>query len=445
MTTETITTLPTLSPSRAADFKTCPLLYRFRSIDRLPERPTPDQMRGTLVHAVLEALFEEPTGSAPPSVPPRSSRRSGSGWWRPRRASPTCSRTRRRSSSRAASCSAATSPSRTPTGSSRPSGRRSSRPRSTASSSSAAISTASTSPPPATSGSWTTRPAARPARRSRRGRMFQLKFYALVLWRTRGVVPRVLRLMYLKDREVCDFSPDAEELERFERTLLALWQAIERATARPRLPGPAEPAVRVVRASGAVPGVRRDPAAVPGAGRGASGAAVHGCGAGDGSRRVARRSTPPPWRPPRWRRRWSTDAEPCSGPRTATGSASRLVLGSRSAWHPLTVVPAVDRRAAPPAGPDTVSTLRPLRPRPRAVRDRWSADARPATGTGKQQRLQRVSPQRGAGPAYDSAARVRLRHRPAADRACRCTLGVGRDSAHASGPPQYRSRRSSPA
>src|SRR5262249_30297359 len=26
--------------------------------------------------------------------------------------------------------------------------------------------------------------------------MFQLKFYALVLWRTRGVVPRVLRLMY---------------------------------------------------------------------------------------------------------------------------------------------------------------------------------------------------------------------------------------------------------
>ncbi len=29
--------------------------------------------------------------------------------------------------------------------------------------------------------------------------LFQLKFYALVLWRTRGVVPRVLRLVYLKD------------------------------------------------------------------------------------------------------------------------------------------------------------------------------------------------------------------------------------------------------
>src|SRR5262249_3764035 len=61
--------------------------------------------------------------------------------------------------------------------------------------------------------------------------LFQLKFYALVLWRTRGVVPRVLRLIYLRDAETCDFAPDADDLERFERTLLALWEAIERATA----------------------------------------------------------------------------------------------------------------------------------------------------------------------------------------------------------------------
>ena len=59
--------------------------------------------------------------------------------------------------------------------------------------------------------------------------LFQLKFYALVLWRTRGVVPKVLRLLYLKDAEICDYSPDAEELERFERTLIALSQAVERA------------------------------------------------------------------------------------------------------------------------------------------------------------------------------------------------------------------------
>ncbi|HEY7173619.1 MAG TPA: PD-(D/E)XK nuclease family protein, partial [Micromonosporaceae bacterium] len=59
--------------------------------------------------------------------------------------------------------------------------------------------------------------------------LFQLKFYALVLWRTRGVVPSVLRLIYLKDTEICDFAPSADELERFERTLIALWGAIDRA------------------------------------------------------------------------------------------------------------------------------------------------------------------------------------------------------------------------
>ena len=54
--------LGTLSPSRAADFKTCPLLYRFRSIDKIPQRPTRDKARGTLVHGVLERLFDLPAG-----------------------------------------------------------------------------------------------------------------------------------------------------------------------------------------------------------------------------------------------------------------------------------------------------------------------------------------------------------------------------------------------
>ncbi|MFR9803400.1 RecB family exonuclease [Pseudonocardia sp. RS010] len=51
---------PALSPSRAADFKQCPLLYRFRAVDRLPEAPSPAALRGTLVHAVLERLFDLP-------------------------------------------------------------------------------------------------------------------------------------------------------------------------------------------------------------------------------------------------------------------------------------------------------------------------------------------------------------------------------------------------
>ena len=96
--------------------------------------------------------------------------------------------------------------------------------------------------------------------------LFQLKFYALVLWRTRGVVPRVLRLLYLKDAEVCDYTPDAEELARFERTLVALWQAIERATAeRDFRPKPSR-LCGWCSHQALLPGVRRHPAAVPGAG-----------------------------------------------------------------------------------------------------------------------------------------------------------------------------------
>src|SRR5438552_2103691 len=51
-----------LSPSRASDFKTCPLLYRFRAIDHLPEAPSPAAARGTVVHAVLEQLYDLPSG-----------------------------------------------------------------------------------------------------------------------------------------------------------------------------------------------------------------------------------------------------------------------------------------------------------------------------------------------------------------------------------------------
>ena len=38
----------------------CPLLYRFRTIDRLPEQPSVAASRGTLVHSVLERLFDLP-------------------------------------------------------------------------------------------------------------------------------------------------------------------------------------------------------------------------------------------------------------------------------------------------------------------------------------------------------------------------------------------------
>src|SRR3712207_1598400 len=59
---------PSLSPSRAADFKTCPLLYRFRTIDRLPERKSLAAVRGTLVHTVLEKLYDLPARQRTPAA-----------------------------------------------------------------------------------------------------------------------------------------------------------------------------------------------------------------------------------------------------------------------------------------------------------------------------------------------------------------------------------------
>jgi putative RecB family exonuclease len=50
----------TLSPSRANDYLKCPLFYRFRTIDKLPEPPSVEAIRGTLVHSVLEKLFSYP-------------------------------------------------------------------------------------------------------------------------------------------------------------------------------------------------------------------------------------------------------------------------------------------------------------------------------------------------------------------------------------------------
>ncbi len=55
-----LTRLNSLSPSRASDFMSCPLLYRFRVIDKLPEQPSIDAVRGSVVHKVLEDLFDLP-------------------------------------------------------------------------------------------------------------------------------------------------------------------------------------------------------------------------------------------------------------------------------------------------------------------------------------------------------------------------------------------------
>jgi len=240
---------PSLSPSRAADFKTCPLLYRFRAIDRIPEKPTPDQARGTLVHAVLERLFDLP--AADRTLANATALIDGQ-WERLRTERPELEDL---FTDLAVPTDEEAARAREPGYPADPASFRSTTsdllagyfqvedPRRLEPAERECLVEAVVDDEllirgyidrldMAPDGSlrvvdYKSGGAPREAFEARA--LFQLKFYALVLWRTRGVVPRSLRLVYLKDAEACDYSPDVEELARFERTVVALWRAIERA------------------------------------------------------------------------------------------------------------------------------------------------------------------------------------------------------------------------
>lgn len=51
-----------LSPSRVDAFTTCPMQFRFSSIEKLPEPASIHTSKGTLVHRALELLFQLPAG-----------------------------------------------------------------------------------------------------------------------------------------------------------------------------------------------------------------------------------------------------------------------------------------------------------------------------------------------------------------------------------------------
>lgn len=225
----------TLSPSRAADFKTCPLLYRLRSIDRLPEQPSREQARGTLVHAVLERLFDLP---APQRTPAAAGDLVAPQWDRLVTEQPELAALFDPADT-AASAQFLREAAELVRGYFAVEDPRRLEPAERESLISAVIDDELlirgyldrldiASDGALRVVDYKTGGAPREAFEARA--LFQLKFYALVLWRTRGVVPRILRLLYLKDTEVCDYSPDAEELARFERTVVALWRAIEQAT-----------------------------------------------------------------------------------------------------------------------------------------------------------------------------------------------------------------------
>jgi putative RecB family exonuclease len=62
-------TVPTsLSPSRVSSFTTCPMQFRFSSIEKLPEPPGVATTKGTIVHRALELLFVRPADLRTPDA-----------------------------------------------------------------------------------------------------------------------------------------------------------------------------------------------------------------------------------------------------------------------------------------------------------------------------------------------------------------------------------------
>ena len=57
-----------LSPSRVESFLSCPLAFRFASIEKLPDLPSVSSTRGSLVHRALELLFVNPAPERTPSA-----------------------------------------------------------------------------------------------------------------------------------------------------------------------------------------------------------------------------------------------------------------------------------------------------------------------------------------------------------------------------------------
>ena len=57
-----------LSPSAVSEYENCPQLYKYRKIEKLPEPPSLDAERGTLVHTILQDLFEFPSAQRLPQT-----------------------------------------------------------------------------------------------------------------------------------------------------------------------------------------------------------------------------------------------------------------------------------------------------------------------------------------------------------------------------------------
>jgi putative RecB family exonuclease len=222
--------VPGLSPSRANDYQQCPLLFRFRVVDRLPEPPSSAAARGTLVHSVLERLYDLPLGERTPAaahdlVP--------AAWDALLERSPEVTALFADEQEREAWLGTARllldtyftleDPNRLQPGERELSVRTqlADGPQlrgivdrlDVAPDGALRVVDYKTgkSPNPGYEGSA----------------LFQMRFYSYVLWRERGVLPRMLQLVYLGNGQILRHEPSEEEMRTLELRLRALWESIE--------------------------------------------------------------------------------------------------------------------------------------------------------------------------------------------------------------------------
>jgi len=220
-----------LSPSRASDFTTCPLLFRLRSIDRLPEEPSAPAVRGTLVHRALETLFDLPaedrTATAAAQLVDRA-------FEELERDDPGSAATMRTGPAGAVSIDAAPllsayfgmeDPTRL-------------EPHAREVGVSAQLEEGFEvrgfidrvdRSPDGHIRIVDYKTGRSPTAGYEAKAMFQMRFYALVWWRMTSDLPRLLQLMYLGNGEVLRYEPSVAELASTERKILALRDAISRA------------------------------------------------------------------------------------------------------------------------------------------------------------------------------------------------------------------------
>jgi putative RecB family exonuclease len=231
-----------LSPSRAGDFMQCPLMFRLRVVDKVPEPPNMAATRGTLVHAVLDRLFDLPAGAR---TPDEAAALLEPEWERLLAKDPGLGELFETPQDLAEWMTSAKSllgryftledPNRL-----EPAERE-----------------------------WFVRTAvgegddrlvlrgvvdrldvapngllrvvdyktgkAPPAGYEAKN-LFQMKFYALVLWKLRGVVPKRLQLIFLGSGDVLTYDPDERDLRGVEQKITAVWAAIRAAAEKREWP-----------------------------------------------------------------------------------------------------------------------------------------------------------------------------------------------------------------